>query len=314
MACPDGEQRGLVIALLCVFFIGGFFTFGYLFKAGRQSPQSVRYLISMVARRMIIPSIDVILDIYSCASYFAEGNHAAGAAILVFLVVGQFAIGTMCAYVATNEYKGLTLERGSPIIVRGALAGFCNVGPLWLGWRAVGCWREITDSERWRKSSIAKTTQEQVESFIKMVADIKQCIQFESLYEGGPQLVVQLFLLVQGASELGAGLSCWQLKDVLRVLSPCFSAGYAQTLARTLSRTRCRVHAVARTLSHVHYRTFSLARSSTITSACAGAHIRKHAHPLLARRPSTTTPTPSVAPPPMAQRPHPLHPRLPLRE
>ena len=101
-----------------------------------------------------------------------------------------------------------------------------QVGPIYLGAKAVRAWREITNS-RLRLVSGTTTTQDALEDFVALVADVKHFIHFEALFEGGPQLVLQSILIIRDWDErqLSVKLSDLEVSAWVRVISPLISAG-----------------------------------------------------------------------------------------
>jgi len=94
-----------------------------------------------------------------------------------------------------------------------------------LGRRAVLAWCEITDNPTWRSpASTGETTQEAVEAFVELTANIKHSVQFQALYEGAPQLLIQLLFIVRDRDEFGPHLGNYELQAWLRLMSVCTSA------------------------------------------------------------------------------------------
>ena len=58
-----------------------------------------------------------------------------------------------------------------------------------------------------------------------LVAEMKPSVQFEALYEGGPQLVIQAWFVVRDWKRLSVRLMEPQGDAWLRLLSPVWSAG-----------------------------------------------------------------------------------------
>ena len=56
-------------------------------------------------------------------------------------------------------------------------------------------------------------------------ADMKAGVHFESLFEGGPQFILQFWLLVKDWEDISILLSNLQLSGWIRIFSPCFSMG-----------------------------------------------------------------------------------------
>lgn len=63
-----------------------------------------------------------------------------------------------------------------------------------------------------------------VADFVELVAHIKHSVHFQALYEGGPQLVIQLYLVVREWDTLSVQLAALEVDAWLRLFSPSFSA------------------------------------------------------------------------------------------
>lgn len=235
-SAPDvSMQPGFLVAILVTLFLSGTTIGFHLWKWGRAPPQSVRYLISLIGRRIVMPCIDVFLDFSSMISYFVvAGEVVQGFSIMAVLIVGTLAMTCLTMWAAQREFTYLKTP-GRPIDTLGwaALAGLFQYSPLFLGRRAIRAWREVTNHPKYRSTPEDHvTTQEALEEFVVLVADFKQCMQFESLWEGGPQIVIQIYLLVSfgwgdfpgDPKGLGEELMTPTLSSWFRLFSPCFSA------------------------------------------------------------------------------------------
>lgn len=188
------------IAAVCVLFGVIPLVGGALLRAGKRPPQSLPYLISLLARRILLPLVDVAFDWVAVASYWSNGQIEEAVAILTFLIVGTLSLTMVSAFASTDdgEYQNLrsVKDEGPVGIACGCCAGIFQVGPLYLGGKAIRAWREVTDT-RWRKEALygrdsrGPTTQPMLNDFVALVANVKHFIHFEALFEGGPQLVLQ---------------------------------------------------------------------------------------------------------------------------
>lgn len=196
-----------------------------VFKMGRSPPQSLPFLVAFIARQVVMPLVDIVLDWLTCISYWTEGQQLYGSIILASLVTGTIAVSAVSAYTSAKDYKNLSgvTESHYGTIGKGCIAGLLQFGQIFLGARAVRAWRHITDTP-WRAKDAAPTTQAALEDFVELVADIKHSNQFEALYEGGPQLIFQAYFIVQSWDSLSGKLSRFELDGWLRILSPAFSA------------------------------------------------------------------------------------------
>ncbi len=227
-----GNSQGLFITLLVfVFAFGMPFAF-YMWKLGKQPPQSISYVISLAWRRVCLPEIDIYLDWFTCISYFAEGLMFEFSFILVNLLMGTLAVSLMAvAYVARNDdYKALPLlteRHGHDLTAQmgwSCFAGLVSGGPIFLGSRVLEAWREITVVPKYRLPQSGPTTRLQVETFVKLVADMKHNVQFQAMYIGGPQLLIQFFFLVKKWDSLRFSLGHWSVVALIKIASPITSA------------------------------------------------------------------------------------------
>ena len=199
----------------------------WVFKSGRAPPQSLPFLISLLLRRVVLPMTDLLLDWIVCLTFLASSKvdeHMAGVAVLTILVLGSIAVAIIGALSVQKEYEqlaSLAKHHGVESMGVGCLAGFGQFGPIFLGVRACRAWCEITDNVHWRSTSpdAPPVTQEAINAFVELTADIKHSVQFQALYEGGPQLVVQLLFLVRDRDYLGTQLSSYELAAWIRLLS-----------------------------------------------------------------------------------------------
>ena len=203
----------------------------WAFKAGRNPPQQFSFLVSLLLRRVLLPVIDVLLDWIVCFTFLASSKKDeffAGIVVLVVLIIGSIAVGVISALAVQKEYKYLkSLEgkNGPDSMGRGCLAGILQGGPIFLGLRAVRAWREVTDHPKWRlPGTDSETTQEALDAFIELTANLKHSVQFQALYEGGPQLVIQLLFLVRDRDELSESLSDLEIASWMRILSTVTSS------------------------------------------------------------------------------------------
>ena len=225
----DDEVTGDVpvrfILGMCFLFLvaaPGFFT---LWKFNRADPQSTRFVIALIGRRVLQPLLDVMLDISAMISYASEGETTSALVIGLALVLGSLSMSIISAYTASKTYKALPqVPHSIQHMGIGCLAGVMQVGPAFLGWRTVQAWREITDHPRWRRDPGTVTTQAELEGFVQLVADMKNGVHFESLFEGGPQFALQTYLLVYQWESVGPKLGQYDLGAWLRIFSPMFSA------------------------------------------------------------------------------------------
>ena len=228
---PSSPPTDLPIAdfVISIFFLGlGGFLFFTLWKFNRAEPQSTRFVIALVGRRVLQPCLDIMLDISAMFSYFNEGDTTSGLIILAVLIMGSLSMSVMAAYTSTKKYKHLPrVPHHAAHMGWGCLAGLAQVGPSFLGWRTVQAWRDITDHPRWRYSKGPDdpgTTQAELEDFVSLVADMKNAVHFESLFEGGPQFALQTYLLVYDWENVTRRLLLLDSTAWLRIFSPAFSA------------------------------------------------------------------------------------------
>lgn len=132
---------------VCFFVFCGAPTARWLLKAGRAPPQSLRFVISLVVRRVMMPTFDLLLDWATMYSYFRTGETDAAMAILTSLLVGTVAVALVSAYTASKGFTNLKTaqKESSEVAVEagwGCLAGLAQCGPIFLGARAVRAWRE----------------------------------------------------------------------------------------------------------------------------------------------------------------------------
>jgi hypothetical protein len=201
------------IAAVCVLFGVIPLVGGALLRAGKRPPQSLPYLISLLARRILLPLVDVAFDWVAVASYWSNGQIEEAVAILTFLIVGTLSLTMVSAFASTDdgEYQNLrsVKDEGPVGIACGCCAGIFQVGPLYLGGKAIRAWREVTDT-RWRKEALygrdsrGPTTQPMLNDFVALVANVKHFIHFEALFEGGPQLVLQASRLLLACTSSAA--------------------------------------------------------------------------------------------------------------
>ena len=105
-------QPGFLVAILVTLFLSGTTIGFHLWKWGRAPPQSVRYLISLIGRRIVMPCIDVFLDFSSMISYFVvAGEVVQGFSIMAVLIVGTLAMTCLTMWAAQRELPKLLLWR-----------------------------------------------------------------------------------------------------------------------------------------------------------------------------------------------------------
>ena len=227
-----GNSLGLFITFIVLGVIIGLPGAFLMWKSGREPPQTIPYVVSLIWRRVVMPEIDIWLDWFACITYFAEGLIFEGTFILVVLCLGTIAVSLMSiSYVTdTKLYKELPLltERHghdpTGQMCWSCFSGLGQCGPIFLGSRVLMAWREITVEPRFRLPQKRPTTQAQVETFVKLVADMKNNVQFQSMYIGGPQLVIQFFFLVKQWDSLTTSLGAWSVVALMKVISPLTSA------------------------------------------------------------------------------------------
>ena len=217
--------------VLILFFIIGMPLFLLAWKAGRESPQSKAFIFSVIVRRMLLPFIDVVLDWLTFASYWQAADYFEAGMVLGFLLLASFAMSLVACMHASTSYDHLesTGNKAGWVSLQESVGGFCagltQLSPLFFGRRAVNAWREITDDPRWRSTPAdARVSQEALDEFVMLVAEMKHSVQFEALYEGGPQLVIQAWFVVRDWKRLSVRLMEPQGDAWLRLLSPVWSA------------------------------------------------------------------------------------------
>ena len=199
-----------------------------LLKAGKAPPQSIQYLISLLVRRILMPLVDVVFDWAAVAAYWKDDKRNEAGAILAILLLGTLALSLTSAFSAMGhhdfEHLKTIKNQKSKGIAFGCLAGVFQVGPLFLGAKAVQAWREVTDS-RWRLFAESTTSQEALEDFVCYVAEVKHFVHFEALFEGGPQLVVQSYLVISDWDSIKPGLDNLEVSEWVKLISPLIAAG-----------------------------------------------------------------------------------------
>ena len=231
---PEPEARSPVIFLFFTCFIFPLMALAYFFlwKFNRQPPQSTRFVISLLGRRVLQPMLDVLLDVTAMSTYFREGDFNSGIAVGVVLLFGGIGMACVAAFTANKEYPHLSVVHSHNEMYRAFFAGIFHLGPPFLGYRCVRAWRDVTDHPTWRNPKAGSVTKrEELDDFVRMVADMKTGMHFESLIEAGPQFVLQLTLIINGwdtvaggEKGLGQRLSEYDLSAWTKVFSPMFSA------------------------------------------------------------------------------------------
>jgi len=199
-----------------------------LLKAGKAPPQTIQYLVSLLVRRIMMPLVDVAFDWAAVAAYWKDGKRDEAGAILGILLLGTLALSLTSAFSAMghHEFEHLkTIKDQKHLgIGAGCLAGVFQVGPLFLGAKAVQAWREVTDS-RWRLFAESTTTQAALEDFVCYVAEVKHFVHFEALFEGGPQLVLQSYLVISEWDSIKEKLDDLEVSAWVKLISPLVAAG-----------------------------------------------------------------------------------------
>ena len=202
MACEADIKPGSTFlnTVLVVVFVG-FPVSGLLIKMGKRPPQSIPYLVSLLIRRILVPLVDVAFDWIAVAAYWREGKFEQAGTILAFLILGTLSLTVVSAFSGSDAHaypnlKTVQYQSGPRGIVCGCLAGLFQVGPIYLGGLAVRAWREVTDTCL-RTPAGGRTSQEALEDYVALVAEVKHFIHFEALFEGGPQLILQTILIAR---------------------------------------------------------------------------------------------------------------------
>jgi len=202
MACEADIKPGstfLTTVLVVVFVV--FPVGGLLIKMGKRPPQSIPYLVSLLIRRILVPLVDVAFDWIAVAAYWREGKFEQAGTILAFLILGTLSLTVVSAFSGSDAHayenlKTVQDQSGPRGIACGCLAGLFQVGPIYLGGLAVRAWREVTDTCL-RTPAGGRTSQEALEDYVALVAEVKHFIHFEALFEGGPQLILQTILIAR---------------------------------------------------------------------------------------------------------------------
>ena len=242
MACEADIKPGstLLTTVLVVVFVV-FPVGGLLIKMGKRPPQSIPYLVSLLIRRILVPLVDVAFDWIAVAAYWREGKFEQAGTILAFLILGTLSLTVVSAFSGMDAHayenlKTVEAQRGPRGIACGCLAGLFQVGPIYLGGLAVRAWREVTDTCL-RTPAGGRTSQEALEDYVALVAEVKHFIHFEALFEGGPQLILQTILIARDWDFLSCEAASLETEAWVRLPSRP-PRDHPATTSTELSRSR----------------------------------------------------------------------------